>query len=177
MTRLVLRKGYAMNYQNLLVRIERDWKIKRPDLDVKDSLLILAILRCAVELQMKTEEVFSRFDLNTATFGVLVTLYRSSPPEGMTPGEISRHVLVSPGSVTNRVDRLAERGLISRHFAPHDRRVQHVRLTEEGVTLVETVLPLHLENERTLLEGLDAPKKELLKDLILDVLGTFAVNE
>lgn len=166
-----------MNYQSLLSRIARDWESKRPDLDVADSLLILALLRCAVELQTKTEEVFSSFDLNTATFGVLVTLYRSSPAEGMTPGEISRHVLVSPGSVTNRLDRLAERALISRHFSPHDRRVQYIRLTEDGVRLVETILPLHLENEKKLLQGLEAAEKQRLRELILKTLGRFDVNE
>lgn len=166
-----------MNYQELLVKIAGDWKAKRPDLNFEDSLLILAILRCAVELQAKTEEVFSRFDLNTATFGVLVTLYRSAGVEGMTPGEISRHVLVSPASVTNRLDRLVERRLISRHPSMEDRRVQYIRLTDEGTELVETVLPLHLENERALLEGLDQAQKRKLKELILDVLGDFPVSE
>lgn len=166
-----------MNYQDLLMKIASDWKKKRPDMDFEDSLLILAVLRCAVELQLKTEEVFSRFDLNTATFGVMVTLYRSSPPEGMTPGEISRHVLVSPGSVTNRLDRLVERKLISRHASVHDRRVHYIRLTSDGEKLVETVLPLHLENERKLLEGLGPLQKRKLKDLILDVLADFDVSE
>ncbi|HET9237720.1 MAG TPA: MarR family transcriptional regulator [Oligoflexus sp.] len=166
-----------MNYQDLLMKIAGDWKAKRPDMDFEDSLLILAILRCAVELQTRTEEVFVRFDLNTATFGVLVTLYRSASPEGMTPGEISRHVLVSPASVTNRLDRLVERRLISRHPSVEDRRVQYIRLTDEGTALVETVLPLHLENERKLLEGLNPAQKGKLKGLILDVLGDFPVSE
>ena len=166
-----------MNYHDLLMKIAGDWKARRPDLNVEDSLLILAILRCAAELQTKTEEVFGKFDLNTATFGVLVTLYRSAAPEGMTPGEISRHVLVSPASVTNRLDRLVERRLISRHPSLEDRRVQYIRLTDDGIKLVEVILPLHLENERTLLEGLDQTQKRKLKELVLDVLGDFPVTE
>jgi DNA-binding MarR family transcriptional regulator len=70
-----------------------------------------------------------------------------------------------------------ERRLISRHPSADDRRVQYIRLTDDGIKLVETVLPLHLENERTLLEGLDQPQKRNLKELILDVLGDFPVSE
>lgn len=160
-----------MDYFNFFKRIEEDWSRVEPSIDMGNSLLILSILRAGFELQRKTEEILSIFDLNTATYGVLVTLYRSAPSEGLTPTELSKHVLVSPGSMTNRIDRLEERGLVERVQSNTDRRSSKVRLTGQGMKLLKEVLPLHLENEDLLIKNLSSKEKADLHYLVLKLLS------
>ncbi|QDK37068.1 MarR family winged helix-turn-helix transcriptional regulator [Bdellovibrio sp. NC01] len=164
-----------MNYHEFFNRISEDWKNKRPDWDMQDAMLILAALRCAFELEKRTEELYAKFDLNSATFGVLVTLYRSSPKAGMTPSELVKHVLVSAGSVTNRIDRLEERGLVVREYSSEDRRAQYIRLTKEGTKLLEKIMPLHLENEEKMLSGISSADKKKLKELLFKVMENFEI--
>ena len=160
-----------MDYFKFFNRIEEDWASVEPTLHMRDSLLILAILRAAFELQKKTEEILSVFDLNTATYGVLVTLYRSAPPEGLTPTELSKHVLVTAGSITNRIDRLEERGLVQRVVSKTDRRSSRVKLTSNGKKILKEVLPLHLENEDLLIKNFSENEKMQLNQLILKLLS------
>ena len=50
-------------------------------------------------------------------------------------GELARHMHCDNSNMTGIVDRLAERGLVERRPAEHDRRVKLVALTSEGEAL------------------------------------------
>ena len=55
-------------------------------------------------------------------------------PYELSPGRLLRETLVTSGTMTNRVDRLAARGFVERYPDPDDRRGVLVRLTAEGKT-------------------------------------------
>ena len=57
-------------------------------------------------------------DLTLPQFDVLAQLYRRPP--GMTPGQLTRELLVTAGNVTGIVERLARRGLVERRPVPED---------------------------------------------------------
>ena len=65
-------------------------------------------------------------------FDVLAALRRAGAPYELSPGRLLRETLVTSGTMTNRVDRLAARGLVERYPDPDDRRGVIVRLTPEG---------------------------------------------
>ena len=106
---------------------------------------------------------------------MLSALRRSGEPYQLTPGDLLRETLVTSGTMTNRLDRLAARGLLSRHASPHDRRAVLVTLTPQGRELADRALVALLEGERELLAGLsDAERDSLaafLKRLLVDFEG------
>src|SRR5207245_6296043 len=65
--------------------------------------------------------------LTLPQFDVLVQLHRSG--EGMSPGELTRVLLVTAGNVTGIVGRLVAMDLAERHPVPADRRALRVRPT------------------------------------------------
>lgn len=156
-----------MNNAEILKQVELDWKTVRPDLDPWPMLAVLALLRTTIEVEKVTESLYTTYGLNTATFGVLATLRRSAPIEGMTLTQLAQFVLVTPASITNRVDRLEKRGLVERHAVEGDRRCWLVRLTPEGHQLIDEILPKHIANERRLLSGLDEQEQRQLYQLLL----------
>jgi DNA-binding MarR family transcriptional regulator len=79
--------------------------------------------------------------LTLPQFDVLAQLDRR--PDGMTPKELTRELLVTAGNVTGIVERLVQRGLVSREPVPHDRRTVRIKLTPEGRRRNEMVLPAH----------------------------------
>ena len=97
---------------------------------------------------------------------MLLTLYRSSPPEGFTPSDLAKHMAVTPASVTNRIDRLLELGLVRRELSSEDRRSLRIHLAPAGQNLVNTYLPLHLENERRLLGVLSPEEQAALEEIL-----------
>jgi len=81
------------------------------------------------------------FGITLAKFDVLAQLYRST--EGMTQGNLSRHLKVTGGNVTGLVRRLTADGLITREMSASDRRVFVVQLTARGRELYLAVRSRH----------------------------------
>jgi DNA-binding MarR family transcriptional regulator len=79
--------------------------------------------------------------------------------------------MVTTGAITNRIDRLEQRGLVERTGAD-DRRKVIVRLTAEGRRLVDDVVGAHLATERTILADLSAHQQRELATLLRVVLLT-----
>jgi DNA-binding MarR family transcriptional regulator len=68
--------------------------------------------------------------------------------------------------MTNRVDRLAARGLVERLPDPRDRRGVLVRLTPLGRETVDGALAVLLDNERRLLSALSGAELRQLAGLL-----------
>jgi len=96
--------------------------------------------------------------LTLPQFDVLAQLDRR--PEGMTPKELTRELLVTAGNVTGIVERLVGRGLVSRQPVPRDRRTVRIVLTPEGKRAMALALPRHRRDLARLLAPV--PPSELV---------------
>src|ERR687893_115252 len=88
---------------------------------------------------------FAAHDIEPWEFDVLAALRRAGTPYELSPGRLLRETLVTSGTMTNRVDRLAARGYVERYPDPADRRGVIVRLTAEGRTAVDAAFGALLE--------------------------------
>jgi DNA-binding MarR family transcriptional regulator len=69
-------------------------------------------------------------------------LKRISEREALNQREIAELTFKDPASVTRALDVLEKRGLVQRVDAAGDRRAYNLRLTTEGLTMVELVTPI-----------------------------------
>ena len=93
--------------------------------------LWLRLLTCTNLIEQRVRaNLRAQYKTTLPRFDFLAALDRA--PDGLTMGEISRRLLVSPGNVTDVAERLETEGLITRRPDPHDRRTQIVRLTPKG---------------------------------------------
>ncbi|MEF2278496.1 MarR family transcriptional regulator [Deinococcus sp. YIM 134068] len=150
---------------DLLERIHQDWTQTRPEVDPGPMLTVLLLDRLHAALTRQIERTYAETGLNPAGWDLLLTLYRSAPPEGLTPTELSGLAAITGPSMTNRVDRLLSRGLVERRVSESDRRSVRVRLTPEGRSLVERLLPEHLANAERILSALDPAETRTLERL------------
>ncbi len=74
--------------------------------------------------------------------------------------------MVTSGAVTKRVDRLEAAGLVRRAVDPGDARSRRVRLTDEGVGLIERLFEQHMANEHRLVSGLSDLERTRLAALL-----------
>jgi DNA-binding MarR family transcriptional regulator len=116
-------------------------------------------------IDRRLAENFARFDLEDWMYDVLATLRRSGEPYELHAGDLMRQSMVTTGAVTNRIDRLEQRGLVER-AASNDRRKVIVRLTKQGFDTVENVVGAHMEAEREVLSGLSARERHDLARLL-----------
>jgi DNA-binding MarR family transcriptional regulator len=149
------------------------WREQRPDLDVGPLEVLSRISRLARHLDIARRGAFAARGLESWEFDVLSALRRAGPPFRLTPGALLRATLVTSGTMTNRIDRLAEAGLVSREPDPRDRRGVLVTLSERGREVVDGALADLLVREQALLAGLDDDKRPVLADLLRTLLAPF----
>ena len=130
------------------------WSRERPDLDVTPMRVLSRVTRLARHLDRQRAAAFSAHGLETWDFDVLAALRRAGTPNQLSPGQLSRETMVTSGTMTNRVDRLAARGLVQRDLHPEDKRGVLVRLTPAGREAVDAALADLLAAERELLAGI-----------------------
>lgn len=152
--------------------ILEQWRVARPDLDTSPLAVIGRVSTAARLIDVRLRRNFARHDLDGAAFDVLATLRRTGAPHRLTPGELMRTAMVTSGAITQRLDRLEQRGLIARTAAESDARSVNVTLTDAGRDLVDEVLPGHLATEQQLLAGLDAEQRHALAEGLRLLLGS-----
>jgi DNA-binding MarR family transcriptional regulator len=154
-------------------RLVEAWQRERPDLQLDPMQVLSRVSRLGHHLDRARRASFADHSLESWEFDVLAALRRAGAPYELSPGRLIKETLVTSGTMTNRVDRLAARGLVERLPDPHDRRGVLVRLTDEGRRKVDGALATLLDRERELLGGLDAPRQRHLAGLLRDLLAPF----
>jgi DNA-binding MarR family transcriptional regulator len=142
------------------------WHAERPDLDVEPLQILSRVSRLARHLDRARRAAFASHDLEPWGFDVLSALRRQGPPYQLTPGALLRATLVTSGTMTNRIDRLADAGLVRRLPDPQDRRGVLVTLTAHGQRQVDEALADLVISEHGLLNGLGAADRRTLADLL-----------
>lgn len=153
------------------------WRQLRPDLDVEPFQVLSRISRLARHLDIARRGAFADHELESWEFDVLSALRRQGPPFQLTPGALVRATLVTSGTMTNRIDRLAARGLVNREPDPSDKRGVLVTLTEAGQERVDAALADLLHRERALLAGLDTTERKQLAGLLRTLLAPFDASD
>jgi DNA-binding MarR family transcriptional regulator len=151
-------------------RVLQQWRTERPDLEASPMGIVGRIQRASRLLERGLSENFARHDLQLWEFDILATLRRSGPPYRLTAGALSDSAMVTSGAVTNRIDRLVARSLVTRETDPANRRSVIITLTESGWTLIDDVLVPHVTHEEHLLACLSADEQQQLATLLRTLL-------
>lgn len=157
--------------------IAKQWADTRPDLDVSPMGVIGRLSRASRLLERGVKDFFAERGLEAWEFDMLATLLRSNAEHTMCMKDLAASALVSPGAATNRMDRLVERGLVTRWPMPSNRRMVVVALTEEGERLANELIEEHLANERRLLADLAPDEQRTMTALLRKLLVSLGDTE
>jgi DNA-binding MarR family transcriptional regulator len=149
------------------------WQRERPDLDTSPLEVLSRITRLARHLDRARRAAFAEHDLDGWEFDVLAALRRAGPPYELSPGQLLTQTLVTSGTMTNRIDRMEGRKLVSRAPDRADRRGVRVQLTAKGRELVDAAMADLLAREQQLLAALPPEQRESLAGLLRRLLAPF----
>ena len=121
-----------------------------------------------------TTQVFERtvgapLNMRPVEFTILQLVHENVP---VTATTVAKALAVTTPGVTLWLDRLENRGLLSRERSEVDRRTQNLRVTREGQDLVRSALARLLEAELELLRPLSAGERTMLLELLQKVART-----
>jgi DNA-binding MarR family transcriptional regulator len=129
------------------------WCRERPDLDPGSMVVMARLTRAHVAATAEIEHTLREFGINRGEFDVLASLRRAGEPYRLSPGALAAAMVLSPSAMTNRLERLASRGLVERRADPADGRHGIVTLTPKGSALVDRAVAAHVHT----LDGVLAP--------------------
>lgn len=148
------------------------WRAERPDLRL-DAMATIGRLGRVMGLGTRLiERTLQRHDLRLSEFDVLATLRRLGAPYVASPSRITQSLMLSPATLTSRLDRLENMGLIERRAVPEDRRSLLVALTQAGYDRIDAAVADHVETEERIVGALSAKQRQALDDALRTMLAS-----
>lgn len=153
----------AQQQRDVVDRIVSEWAETNPSIDVSPIEVVGRISRLSRIIDRRLSENFALHDIESWMYDVMATLRRVGEPHQLSAGELVKQTMVTTGAMTNRIDRLEQRGFVRRAASETDRRSVTVQLTDAGVAKVDDVAASHYELERELVAELTPRKQEALQ--------------
>jgi DNA-binding MarR family transcriptional regulator len=140
-----------------------------PGVDPETEGIVDRIHKVSKHVKRSTERTAARYGLNEGEFSTLLKL-RVAPDQTATAGDLAEALDLSTGAMTNRLDGLEERGLVTRERAASDRRSVLVSLTPSGQDMLVQAVEAAAKEEAAILSALSEPQRKRLNDLLRTVL-------
>ena len=136
---------------------------------IKQAGVYVNILNC--KLKKHLSEVFKKNGVNLTAEQYLVmdTLWNEGT---LTQQAIAFIIQKDKNSVTQFIDNLERKGLVTRSVAKEDRRVNNIVVTEQGMAMKDSTKKLAIETMEKALEGI--PEQDVLT--FVDVLKKVCAN-
>ena len=130
-----------------------------------------AVHRLSRRLDQWYDRQLADIDVSTGEWAVLSELARSGEDTPLTPSQLAAAANVAPSSMTHRLDRMVERGLITRSPDPSNRTRVLVQLSDAGYALYAAAIRESDLVEADLLESLTGREVDRLAELLEKVLA------
>ncbi len=139
-----------------------------PDLNPSACDAHLNLLRTSEDLFRVSNDFFTKHNLSKGRFLVLMLLL---DPLGMccgslTPADLADKSNCSRATMTGLIDTLERDGLVVRTPDAQDRRMMHVKLTDQGSQLMHSILPEHFKRMSQLYSALTESEQRTLVVLL-----------
>lgn len=121
---------------------------------------IRRVKRLEVLLMRQLDGIYQAHQLTAWEFDVLAALRRAGEPFILSPTALFASMMVTSGTMTNRLQHLQKKALIRRIDNPEDKRSLLVQLTDAGVKVIDKVVVAQIELESQLLSAMS--KEELI---------------
>ncbi|MGW8377796.1 MarR family winged helix-turn-helix transcriptional regulator [Streptomyces sp. ODS28] len=129
----------------------------RPDPALAQGWCALSALHGRIEAHIE-RALQAQHGISVREFSVLDVLSEQHDDTGghFRMNQLADAVVLSQSATTRLVNRLEERGLLTRYLCPDDRRGIYTDVTAAGRTLLDTARPTH---DKALREALDAAEQ------------------
>ena len=126
-----------------------------------DSAVTIPAFMPTLRQLIRCTQAFARFSsahvktmgLTESQFDVVATLGNTP---GMTCKELGERTLITKGTLTGVLDRMAARDLVSRRADADDARRTHIALTRKGALLFDDAFPAHMRHLQRAFERMPA---------------------
>ncbi len=146
--------------------ILEQWSEERPELDTASLGVVIRVMSLYKSFLRQAATALEPLDLEVFEYDVMSALRRQGTPFALPATRLATETGMSSGAMTNRIDRLEERGIVKRQRDENDRRSVSVLLTPLGRAMINKAIQLRLEAADAGLSGIGARERKQLATLL-----------
>jgi DNA-binding MarR family transcriptional regulator len=136
-----------------------------PELDPSATEAFLHLLRTSTDISAAFDTVHASYNISQGRFAVLVLLNRD-PDSPVNLADLAERADVARATMTGLIDTLERDGFVRREHAPDDRRMMLVRLTADGRSFLDRILPGYFRRVRALMAHTTVDDRKALVGLL-----------
>lgn len=148
-----------------------------PGVDLEVEGIVDRIYGVGRRFHSMLDETLSEHGLSEGEWKVISSLRLRPPPYRRSAGQLAKRSDLSTGAMTNRLDKLEERGFIRRMPDPDDRRGVLVELTKAGERVWAKTLGAQAAKESLLAGALTKDEQRRLNALLRRLMREFEQRE
>ncbi len=149
--------------------ILEQWSEERPELDTASLGVVIRVMSLYRAFVRQATEALEPLGLELFEYDALSALRRQGKPYALPATRLASATGLSTGAMTNRVDRLEQRGLVRRRRDKNDRRGVVVSLTASGRRAIDKAIQLRLDAADESLRSINSRERRELADLLRKV--------
>lgn len=127
--------------------------------------VMLNIIYTGGWLELSTAHVLKAYDLSTQQFNVLRIL-RGSSPNPLNLLDIQERMMDKMSNATRLVEKLRQKGLLTRHQCNSNRRKVDIAITAKGLGLLKELDPVMEKNHKHLVKRITKEEATTLSNLL-----------
>lgn len=143
-----------------------------PEIDPDTESIVNGLDMASRRIQRASVKTLGQLGVARGEFWVLMHMMRGQT----SPAQIAGELMVSTGTMTNRLDKLEKAGLVRRHPDPKDRRSVMVEITARGRATVDRYVKVQGDIERRLLGHLSPAERRRTVALLVKLLASMEVE-
>jgi len=136
--------------------------------------LLLREIRAAFWTQMEAELLAAGHELN---FSQYITLKHLAAEGAASVTDLAAVAQLNPGAMTRLLDKLEQRGIVTRVADPTDRRALRIHLTEAGATIWQDINHCGQRVRERATRGMSEADRETLTRLLTQVRDNLSPSE
>jgi DNA-binding MarR family transcriptional regulator len=137
-----------------------------PKEEKTETLLLYQVAGIYSVVEKRISDYLRPYNLNPSQFNALMVIKHIGKENGLSQVDISERLILSPSNMTRLLDKLNKDGLIERVAFIKDRRINKVRITEKGATLLDEIWPGYEQIAIDLTAGLSNNEQGSIIDLM-----------
>jgi len=136
-----------------------------------EAQIFSASVKLSDQMLSEANQLLSVWGMTPLQYNALRVLYvKDNQDNGLPSKEIGQRLYTRVPDVTRLLDRLAEKGWVTRERDPNNKRVVRTRLTDIGIKLVESAFMPLQDLESKQLAHMSEDEKQKLSELLLKAL-------
>lgn len=139
--------------------------IKQKKFRSNHVMMLINLLYTNNWIRDNQNDLFAAYDIKVQHFNILRIL-KGRYPDVATPGEIKEVMIDKAPDLTRLIDKLTKLALVERYTCKENRRNVNIKITNEGISLLNNVLKDMRPFEKKLESKISSDEAALLSSLL-----------